>query len=597
MKLQQFVGTFLVALSGLFPISLSAQAGPDSHVPKGLYINFLLRDAVNQAQQAASSVNPALPDYPNPAADAILVNYFMVLLDNPAVSGLAPMMTLQLLNPNNPAHPETGPAYIWNPLDDVFTAVDKWNTSHPFLPRKTIQIINSSGFDAPQWVFNDIDNSVCGLNNPTCTGSCDGLFMSPESVPAPPPQCGYTTIFWATEGGPPRQIPLPMPWNSIYKADHQAYVTALYQHILQEPSSDAFVSITMSGPTASSAEMILPNLENQSFGGNHGILTLPNNVPTIANLNAADVWNKLINNYYGASSGFANTDQPFIQEWNNTIDVYSQIFSGVTLVLTTTSDALPDFIDWNSTLPISSPAPGFESDCGITNAVPLVQNNQQQCAAVTWVLYHFTNPTVGGNNAKSVFEAGMTAARDGYDLGTNGIRWLAADTAAGLMPLQGTPYRMSRMLGGVQFSHDFSPPDTLQSEGCPTFPMTTCGTTANPFTPAQGLGNVLQLSYFPGTAVGPIFGAPASVNYGKWAYKDAPVNFLEIYDTDILYSSGLSNCSMLLITGSPLNNMLPDLRSCPATPPLGGFASVLTSQVELDLANLGILLIAEPAEP
>ena len=335
--------------------------------------------------------------------------------------------------------------------------------------------------------------------------------------------------------------------DSIYKDDYQTYVTALYQQILQEPSSDAFVSINMSGPTASSTEMILPNLQNQSFGGNHGILTLPNSVPTIANLNAADVWNKLINNYYGVSSAFANTDQPFIQEWNNTIDLYSQIFRGVTLVLTTTTDALPDFIDWDPTLLVSSPAPGFASDCGLTNAVPIVQNHQQQCAAVTWVLYHFANPTVGGNNAKAVFEAGMTAARDSFDLGTNGVKWLAADTSAGLTPLPDTPYRMSRMLGGLQFSQDFSPADTLQAEGCPTFP-TLCGTAANPFTPVQGLINVLQLSYFPGTFVGPLFGAPASVTYGKWIYKNAPMNYMEIYDTDILYSSGLSNCSMLLIT-------------------------------------------------
>ena len=596
MKNNWLIAVCLLVFSALCCSQVSAQTGPGPRVPKGLYSNFLLDGAVNQAQKAASSVNPALPNYPNPAADAILVNYFTVLLDNPAVSGLAPMIPWQLLNPNNPAHPVTGPAYIWNPLDDVFTAVDNWNRSHPFMPRKTVQIIASSGFNAPPWVFNDIDNNVCGPHNSSCTGSCDGLFMSPEVLPST--QCGYTTIFFETEGGgTPQQMPLPMPWNSIYKTDYQTFLTALNQHILQEPSSDAFVSIAMSGPTASSTEMILPNLENQSFGGNHGILTLPNNVPTITSLNASGAWNALIDNYYGASAGFANTDQPFIQEWDNTIDEYSQIFSGVTLVLTTTTDALPDFIDWDPALAISSPAPGFVSDCGIANAAPIVQNHQQQCSAVTWVLYHFTNPTVGGNNAKSAFEAGMTAARNGFDLGTNGVKWLAADTAAGSTPLQGTPYRMSRMLGGIQFSKAFSLADTLQSEGCPTYPAA-CGTATNPFTPAQGLEDVLQLSYFPGTIVGPIFGAATSVvAYGNWTYKNAPFNFLEVYDTDILYSSGLSNCSMLEITGSPLNNMPPDLRSCLAIPPLGGFGSVLLSEVELNLANQGILFIAEPSKP
>ena len=224
--------------------------------------------------------------------------------------------------------------------------------------------------------------------------------------------------------------------------------------------------------------MILPNLQNQSFGGNHGILTLPNSVPTIANLNAADVWNKLINNYYGVSSGFANTDQPFIQEWNNTIDLYSQIFRGVTLVLDHQRlTRFPISSIGIRHLLVSSPAPGFASDCGLTNAVPIVQNHQQQCAAVTWVLYHFANPTVGGNNAKAVFEAGMTAARDSFDLGTNGVKWLAADTSAGLTPLPDT-----LLLSHVQnawrvynFLKIFPPPIRAAQgwKGCAlTFPMT-----------------------------------------------------------------------------------------------------------------------------
>jgi hypothetical protein len=45
----------------------------------------------------------------------------------------------------------------------------------------------------------------------------------------------------------------------------------------------------------------------------------------------------------------------------------------------------------------------------------------------------------------------MTAARDGLDLGTNGVRWLADITASGKNPLLGTPYSMSRILGGMQF--------------------------------------------------------------------------------------------------------------------------------------------------
>lgn len=121
------------------------------------------------------------------------------------------------------------------------------------------------------------------------------------------------------------------------------------------------------------------------------------------------------------------------------------------------------------------------------------------CAAVTQILAHFTDPTVGGNNAKAAQESGMTAARDGGDLGTNGIKWLAAATAGGRAPLPGAPYCMSRILGGLQFSHSFSDSDSLQSEGCPDYsPIDQMPADCTTLTPAQGLENVLSLSYFPG---------------------------------------------------------------------------------------------------
>jgi hypothetical protein len=235
---------------------LVAQPGNVPRVPKGINTNFRVDTTINQAQAAAypNTLPRDLPAYPNPnltpdPTDAVLVSYFTVLLNNPAISGLAPMIDWSQLNPNNPgsdpAHPRSG-AYTWNALDDVFAAVDQWNRSHRFLPPKTIQIILSSGFNSPNWVFNDIDASVCGAVAGSC-GSCDGLFMSTPPVPALSPECGYTTLFWRTEGGPSIQIPLPMPWNSVYKSDFGTFLTALNQHLQQEPSSSAFVSITISG--------------------------------------------------------------------------------------------------------------------------------------------------------------------------------------------------------------------------------------------------------------------------------------------------------------------------------------------------------------
>ena len=339
---------------------VAGQAGPfNARVPKGIYARVALDDAANQAETAAYPGNS--PAYPNPTADAILIKYFTTLLDNPAISGLALEISWISVNPNSPGpflHEAAG-AYTWNALDDAFIAVDQGNRTHAWSTPKTIQLLVAPGFHSPGWVFSDIDTSVCGGHG-DCSGvgSCDGLFMSSPANPTSH-VCGYTTLFFKTEGDPVEQIPLPLPWNSVYKNDWRTFLIALNQRVQLEPSSDNFVSISMAGPTSSSTEMILPNLENQSFGGNHGILTLPNNVPTIANLDAADAWNKLIDNYYGTNSGFANTDQPFIQEWNNAIDVYGQIFNGVMLSLTTSTDNLPDFIDWDPTQLISSPRPAL----------------------------------------------------------------------------------------------------------------------------------------------------------------------------------------------------------------------------------------------
>jgi hypothetical protein len=155
--------------------------------------------------------------------------------------------------------------------------------------------------------------------------------------------------------------------------------------------------------------------------------------------------------FYGIGSGFEYTDKPFINEWINAINLYSGIFNDITLCLTTTTDGLPAF----PAAPSSqlAAAPGFSQDCGIKT-----QDHEQPCSAVTKVLYDFVNPTVAGNNAKAVFEAGMTAARDSLDLGTNAVKWLADVTASGKNPLLGTPYSMSRILGGMQFSHSFTAP-------------------------------------------------------------------------------------------------------------------------------------------
>ena len=143
--------------------------------------------------------------------------------------------------------------------------------------------------------------------------------------------CGYTKIFQETESGTPAYKRLPLPWNSVYKTSWQTFLYALEAQIGSEPS---FVSIAVAGPTASSAEIILPNGKNQPATLSVGV-------------DVFTAWNCLLgNNYgvsgsclsgsgYGATSSYINSDRAFVEEWAAAIDMFGQIFSGVTLTVAT----------------------------------------------------------------------------------------------------------------------------------------------------------------------------------------------------------------------------------------------------------------------
>jgi len=615
------------------PGFIAGQSVPVSaRVPRGIYAVVILDSAVGAAQNAAYPGTP--PAYPDPATDTVLVSYFMTLLNNPAVSGVYIEAGWRLLNP-------ASGAYVWNPVDDLFTALSQWNAAHASLPPKTIQISVSPGFNSPAWIFSDIDNSVCGGGkNCAGLGSCDGLFMTPQ--PTVSTECGYGTLFYRTEGVPTEQLPLPLPWNPVYKNDWKTFLVAFNQHLQGEPSSTAFVSIDIAGPTASSSEMILPNVGDQVISPypptnidpnstnvvkGDPMLTLltPGVVPSGEKATTVDVpaaWNALSKNYYVLNATYQNSDQAFIEEWNAVIDVYGQIFSGVTLVLTSTTDALPSFpAATNSS--IFTPATGFASDCSDATTGPLSNpGDAMACAAVTQVLAHFTNPLAGGDNAKATTEDGTTAGRDAQDLGTNAVKWLAASTSSGVATLPGLSNPASRIVGGVQFSHSFSSSKAngngstngmsdMQAEGCPGYITALCngpdGTPAS-FSPSEALANVLSISYFPATAVGPSFCAytdpsvygcaPTTVNYYNWQYSDAPMNYLQIYDVDFLYASGLASCTVLQIMGRPASPGVaakpPDVSTCSVQPTDPSYADVQATQQLLNLASQKLLSIAEP---
>ena len=111
-----------------------------------------------------------------------------------------------------------------------------------------------------------------------------------------------------------------------------------------------------------------------------------------------NMWVQLLAFHYAGMPAYQSSDQAFIDEWNAAIDMYGQVFSGVTLVATT-GNGLPNFSGGGFTVP-----PVFLADCSSPN---------MDCAAETTILSHFMDPTVGGANAKATQTSGMEASRAG----------------------------------------------------------------------------------------------------------------------------------------------------------------------------------------
>ena len=257
------------------------------------------------------------------------------------------------------------------------------------------------------------------------------------------------------------------------------------------------------------------------------------------------------------------------------------------------------------------PAPGFEPDCGndpLTNPTPDL-DDAMSCAAITQILTHFTNPLVGGYNGKSTQEDGLGPYTPSIDMGNHGIRWLAATTSSGQASLPGTPFRMSRILGGAQFDHVFSGThNQIEQEGCPHLSGDCIGAGGAPFSPSEGLQKcagasaifrVQRWRHRSGAFTDPVTNgcASATVDYANWMYSNAPMNYLQVYDKDILYASGLSQCSVVAYTGRPaspgVNAMPPDVTACAALSP----PDASDAQSELNVASLKLLTIAEPNLP
>lgn len=477
------------------------------------------------------------------------------LLRNPAIAGLTLQVHWDTLNPNPPGGAN---AYDWITVDDAFNQAAAWNALNPAEAPKNIQLIVTPGFQTPQWMLSQIP-------------SCDGLFQTP--VVTPSSTCGKVTFTGFSEAGDGTELPLP--WNPVYKSAWRTFLTALAAQYGMNP---LFASIAVAGPTAASAEMIVPNDANSDNPQTQlGAAISPN-----------QMWIQLLSFHYAGQTAYLKTDQAFIDEWNNAIDMFGQVFSGITLVATT-GDGLPNFAGATVTVPS-----GFSPDCA---------NPNLDCAAESTVLAHFAQPSVGGANAKATQTSGMEASRGGIgNLGTNAVKWLSQSTAA-------MTTAETQILGGSQFNTTFSS-ETL-AEGCTsTFPPdasdtpvgcsvpSTCSanacipvacipqaclapgiTPANltsyqtygkvPATdlipPEQAEYNVLSV-YFNGTAVASSFNGTPGI---------APLNYLQVYSPDIQYAEANINAPAQVVAGSVTVS--------------------ITAQALLNLASTKLFTIGEPS--
>jgi len=577
--------------------------------PQGLYVYIDAHFLYDVVAPGVSGVSQ----------DDAFKNYLNFMLSQPGVAGLlfsAPWS--MLANPTGPGGP-----YQWQPLDDAFEAVSAAG--------KTLQVGISPGANSPPWLF----------QSPYLT-SCDFLFDPAMAMPTNHADCGYTAIFDISEGDSTAPL-LPLPWNSTYKTQWKDFLKALNSHIKTKKWDNYFVSIGIAGPTMLSAEMFLPKKLVSPLPAGYYTPTGPGPSTPGSPGNAA--WNCLFANYYGAApaSGayYLNSDRAFIEEWAAAIDMYGDIFSGITLVVNT-GNALPDFanesagtVTCNSGLTISAAAPGgsstplwaFLPDCGSSPLFPM------DCEAEAAILAYFAEPPVGGPNAKATQEDALSASDDVVNtlltLSNASVKWLSQITAGGLAAVPGPITEpgaapvMSRMLGGLQFStFAFDKKNPIKSatrEGCPYLecaappstiaaycappPMSTGCTLLSLDAPVeQALLNALHV-YFAGTFAGSgpsfrnIFGAPSTIMNNGTTVTNAPLNYLQIWSEDFEYAAGWGNCDRALIMANTLSDLTSNPKAIcstytsPSTMPTvllpvgGGFFLKTTAQGLLQFAG------------
>ena len=401
---------FLAAGFGIPQATPAAPPPPPAlRRPVGVYAKVIISDIVKAD--------------PNADWDSYFNTLYATLLANPAISGLTLQLHWKLFNP-------APGIYDWRYIRDAFDQAALWISRNPLALPKTIQFINSPGFNSPSWVLDSVR---------TADGSCDGLFVGQKS--ALEKNCGVVTFIGYNENADGDVLPLP--WNATYKALWETYISHLNATFGSNP---LLVSVSVAGPTAASDEMILPNNENTcpcharqpSCAADCGRQP-PAGQLQPNGLLPNDMWSKLLANYY-SDPAYHNSNLAFVDEWKNAIQLFEQTFSGVTLVVTPGDGE--GLVDFTSNFPWPTQSL-FQQAC---------QNNpDMSCAAVTQILGYFQDICPVNGNGKGSQVSGLSpnfATLANSDVGIGGVKLLAAET------VQNAP--INPILGGAQFDHSFS---------------------------------------------------------------------------------------------------------------------------------------------
>jgi len=493
-------------------------------------------------------------------SDEVVTNTVLNILSNSAIAGILGVFEWSDLSHNSSSTNSLIGTTDWRLTDDLFNSVEYYNanvaSTNPGEVPKTIQFEITPGFHTPSWFF----SNTCSCDPMFLTNS-EGVIVNEDAqsnlvlvgvttTNGVTTNCAWASFLEAEDFANPTVLPLPLPWNPAYT---NAWATFIWAVAARYNTNPYLVSVTVAGPTASSAEMILPNEQND-----------PTNYLK---------WNPIFALEFAGHPEYTNTDYLFIKAWEDAIDLYGAAFSNLTLVVTTGS-GLPNFLNTNG-MPYPntySVPPGFCPDCANCSLTSTNEAaNIMDCAAETTVLAYFADSQHGGNNAKAVQANGTSAggiyahALGGGDLDNHGNKWLAQSTMIGNVSLPGTTNILSRVLGGAQVGGANGMPVITQNpdaEGCPMPGGTGCSN----ISPQQAVYNVLT-TFFDGTPVGSNYSAPPIIS------SNFPLNYFQFYYEDVLYAN--TNSTASLVTND------------------NGFSANMTVQMLFSNASLQISQIAE----